>query len=185
MTEATQWRWSTLATRSGTAVAVTDLVRDLFSVDHDRRENAFGTLHVRVANQGSPYPAAAGVTDLLLAELESAGRLSTQAWYLLQLVFDGYAPSTTAQTAAGAVDIRAYVRPRVSAALPLIEDAPADMPPDEISSASWLLMSLAEESFEVVRMLERELAESSTPRRDALALALKDARESWDEAQQA
>lgn len=165
-----------------TDAEISDLVRQLCGVDGSRREDAFGILHVRIVNQGTLTPPAATVADLLLAELEAAGSLSSQAWNLLQLVYDGSSYGKTVDVDGTPVDIEQYVRPRIAAAVPLIEDALADIGPEELEGLSWLLMSLAEHSFEVVEMLERELATASGERRDALTDALRDARESWDEA---
>lgn len=160
----------------------TDLVRQLCGDDKDRRENAFGILHVRIVNQGTLTAPAAGVVDELLAELESKGSLSSQAWNLLQLVYDGSSYGGTVDVEGVPVDIEEVVRPRIFAALPLIEDALTDIGPEELEGLSWLLMSLVEQSFEVVEMLKRELATASGERRDALTDALRDAREAWAEA---
>jgi hypothetical protein len=162
-------------------VEFADLARQLCGDDEDRREDAFGILHVRIVNQGTLTPSAAGVVDLLLAELASAGSLSSPAWNLLQLVFDGSSYGNTVDVDGTPVDIEHYVRPRITAALPLIEDALAGIGPDELEGLSWLLMSLAEHSFEVVEMVEREFAAASGERREALADALRDVREAWDE----
>ncbi|MFB9905564.1 hypothetical protein [Allokutzneria oryzae] len=108
--------------------------------------------------------------------------MSSQAWNLLQLVFDGSSYGKAVDVDGVPVDIEEVVRARIAASLPLIEDALADIGPGELEGLSWLLMSLAEHSFEVVDMLERELTVASGERRDALAAALRDAREAWDEA---
>jgi hypothetical protein len=165
-----------------TDLEFTDLVRQLCGDDEDGRENAFGILHVRIVNQGTLTPPAAGVVEALLAELESKGSLSSQAWNLLQLVYDGSSYGETVDVDGVPVDIEETVRPRILASLPLIEDALADIEPDELAGLSWLLMSLVEQSFEVIEMLEREVAAASAERRDALAGALRDAREAWTEA---
>lgn len=159
-----------------------DLVRQLVGDDEEERENSFGILHVRIVNQGTLEPPAVGVAEALLDELGSNGSLSSQAWTLLQLIYDGSSYGKTVDVAGAPVDIEEAVRPRIAASLPLIEDALADIGPGELEGLSWLLMSLAEHSFEVVEMVEREITTASGERRDALEAVLRDAREAWDEA---
>jgi hypothetical protein len=165
---------------------IPELVRRLCSVDDDRRPDAFGTLYHDVVNRGRLSSRAAEVVDLVLAQLEPTGRLPYHAWWLLQQIFNGTSYGKTVEIAGTPVDIEDYVRPRIAAALPLIEDALADIELEELlEGLALLLLSLARRSYKVVEMVERELSKTSGERHEALALTLREVRETWDEAQEA
>ncbi|WP_433517741.1 hypothetical protein ACQP2T_20665 [Nonomuraea sp. CA-143628] len=160
-----EWDWSRLSTLTGDAKMIPRLIDEIFSERPQERSSAHGSLYCEVVNQGSLYSAAAGVADVILAELERRGDLSAEAWYLLDAMFRGTSHGRTVFMDGGELKIDDYCRIRIMGMLPLIEDAATGAMGEEFQGIVFLLGGMAEFCPAVSEILEREIAASTGERK--------------------
>lgn len=176
-----EWDWSRLGTLMGDGKKIPGLINGIFSERPDERISAHGSLYCKVVNQGTLYSAAAGVVDVILAELERRGELSAEAWYLLDAIFRGESYGDTVFIDGSWMEINDYCRNRMARGLPLIEDAAMGAVGEEFQGIVFLLGGMAEFYPAVSEILEREVAASTGERKVIAESGLSEALELIEE----
>ncbi|MEU9830789.1 hypothetical protein AB0D67_04520 [Streptosporangium sp. NPDC048047] len=175
------WDWQELKTMSGDASGVPAVLQQLLHGTYEQRSDAFRALYGKVVNQGDLYTSAAAVTDVILDELRSREYLPDCGWLMLHEIFRSFGCNERIVVNGCAIEIEEYCRGRMLDALPIIENAVANLLGKDFDYAAFLLGDMGEFSNQAIAILEREALRSTGSRlqsaRDQLEVAIELAQE--------